>query len=240
MEKGLKNSRTWIYTILSAMISFVALYMVIMILAPKVVKKVLVDTPNQSIVVPLASAKDSELLMQYSNETICLKDVTITDKSKCFEQHNKPALKKREINIHRETPKRTTPFEWALNQIVNASLFIQLMYFLSFVALTRQIKLYLILKYYPYNDATFKYYLDNRDTISDFTTNIPVMGGVLATMFAFSEYAGSADSSMALMEAFKVSVYDGVSTTLVGGMVYMFNMYLNISIQKEVCYENKT
>ena len=237
----MQKLKTFLYIALSSTISIIGIYLIVMVLAPKTTQKMIENKSHtEKITKPIEIKRklsDNEFLTQTNQETKCIKDEKIIDKSECF-KHSvvKPVIPK--VIQKKPTEKALTSSQWAYKQITTASLFVQLMYFVAFFALSFQLMQYFVLKNYPRNSSLYIYISQNRDTISDFTVNIPITGGVLATMFSFSEYSSLANNSMELMSVFKESVYDGVSTTLVGGMVYMVNMYLNIEIQKEIYDES--
>ena len=237
----MQKLKTFLYIFLSSAISIIGIYLIVMVLAPKTTQKLVGETnhTNKSSkqIDIQQKLSDNAFLAETNEEVKCIEDAKRVDKSECF---NHPVVEPQiPKDIKEEAAIKTlTSSQWAYKQITTASLFVQLMYFVAFFALSFQLMQYFVLKNYPKNSSLYIYISKNRDTISDLTVNIPITGGVLATMFSFSEYSSLANNSIELMSIFKESVYDGVSTTLVGGMVYMVNMYLNIEIQRDVYDES--
>jgi hypothetical protein len=203
-------------------------------LAPEV-KKVVHDISktieNKSVLTQVNTLSDKELLSQYKKESVCLNDASILDKSICYETNEIITTPIKKAIVEKKV---LTIYEWAFNQMSEASGFIKFVYLLSFFALSIQILQFQIINFYKNNDSVYNYFIDNRHTISEYAVNTPPTLGVLATMYAFSEFSTSTGSSLSLMEAFRDSVYDAVSTTIIGGMVFTINMALNIFIQRDI------
>jgi hypothetical protein len=218
------------YGAFSVIVSSITLFLFLIMLAPKIELKIndVANTIDEKVV-HTVKLNDKEESAKHDRQIACLNDATILDKTICFE---KDEVIKEPIKQTSEVKEeiKLTSVEWGKKQILDASFFIQLVYVVSLFALTIQLYQYLLLRS---NNAS-DFLIENRQTISEACINIPPVLGVLATLFAFAQSTAMANSGLSVMEAFRSGVFDATSTTILGGMVYGFNMVLHIYIQREL------
>lgn len=74
--------------------------------------------------------------------------------------------------------------------------------------------------------------------MSEWTVNSPPVLGVVGTIFSFGIVVSNMSDISALTTLFKENFADAALTTIIGGMVYVFNLFLNIFIVKNLSIEN--
>jgi len=140
----------------------------------------------------------------------------------CFETDKKESV----VSI----PK-SNQFTIIMDKFLESKLFIQFIYGAILVALMIQLILFME-SFYLVNNR-YKWLERNRYNISEYSTNTPPVLGVAATLFAFGAFAASSSSSGELMTLFRENVFDAVTTTIYGSLVYTINSLLHIKIAQE-------
>ena len=109
---------------------------------------------------------------------------------------------------------------------INRSL-IYIIYFLLAMALNSQVTLYFYSKNKNNTLSKSCFY------ISDWSINSAPILGVLGTITAFSILMANSQGQD-ITKLFGQSFFDSAITTLLGGFIYVFNLYLNIYIQPKL------
>lgn len=235
MEKRIKlNNRSIFYTALSALISMLLMYLMLVLIAPKVVHSIQKEKVETKVDTKTKNISDTDALTKDEIITSCLNDNTIVNKDICWnlnlEQELNP-IHDENIKIYED---KESTFEWVYKQIVSTSPFIQLIYFIVFYTLMELLNLFIVIRFHPYRDDLYQKYIKRVDTLSDFAVGVPITFGVAATIFAFGNFSMTSNSSLEFMDLFKANIYDATTTTLLGAMIYGITMRMNIHIQERV------
>ncbi|CAA6804406.1 MAG: Unknown protein [uncultured Sulfurovum sp.] len=62
--------------------------------------------------------------------------------------------------------------------------------------------------------------------IVDFNINLPPLLGVIGTIFSFTYFISYGDSSKEILTLFKENFNSAALTTIIGGITYMFNLFI--------------
>jgi len=124
-------------------------------------------------------------------------------------------------------------FDYTLN---NNNSVIPVIYLLTLVAFLLQVTLFAWSSYYS---ELLGYYSEKRlDTLflygSEWAINAPPVLGVIGTIFSFGMVVGNLADMSSLSTVFKDNFPNAALTTILGGSVYVINLYLNIFIAKNL------
>lgn len=208
---------------ISLAIAIVLLFSIIYMISMQK-SKVEVEKP-----IPLVEKKiSSKELINHSSKLLECMDVNITkDTIECFEKKEVTP-----INSNINEVKEVGIISILLKQFLDTKLFIQVMFGLILLALVMQLILFMESFYKV--DKRYQWLENNKYNISEMNTNNPPILGVVSTLFAFGSFAATSSTSGELMELFRENVFDAVTTTIYGGLVYTINSLLHIKIsQKE-------
>ncbi len=196
---------------------------------------------NKYVALAIESSQTSEI-KTLSDEQInsnhktlikCMDDNPIEKHVDCYRQYKEPSVKNDEVKKVEKKIVEPSKLTIAVNKLVKADLFIQMIYMMIIMSIVIQFSMYYIVRS-GVEDRLYDYVKDNRFYISEYCINSPITFGVIATLYSFAIFALNSTSGAGLMEVFKVSVYDAVGTTLIGGVAYTINLGLNVTIQKEM------
>jgi hypothetical protein len=138
-----------------------------------------------------------------------------------LDNHNKSNVKK----------KSTVDKKNFIENIVSEHFLINLIYFLLFLSFNFQFTLLLNIKKFNELKKIHYYY------ISDWAINSAPILGVLGTVISFALLVGDAQTDD-IQEIFKDSFFNAAITTILGGGIYIINLFFNIFIQS-VEHESK-
>lgn len=74
--------------------------------------------------------------------------------------------------------------------------------------------------------------------VSEWGTNAPPVLGVIGTIFAFGVLVSEMNNTSNLSDLFKSNFQDAALTTIIGGITYVINLFLNIFIAKNLVDES--
>jgi len=171
----------------------------------------------------IEQVKSSQQVISDSTKILeCLDTNDTTNDMKCFQQDEE----------HKTVATQTSSnFMLVADKLIETKFFIQFIF--GFILLTLVMQLVLFIEsFYP---------IANRNTwieahkynISEASTNLPSVLGVAATLFAFGIFAAISSSSGDMMTLFRANVFDAVTTTIYGVLVYAINSLLHIKIAQE-------
>lgn len=118
---------------------------------------------------------------------------------------------------------------------------IPLIYIIMLLIYMMQVSLFLISKYY----SELRKIIPNKklDSIffygSDFAINSPAILGVVGTIFALGMMVNNTSDASNLNTQFKENFANLSQTTIIGGVVYVINLFLNILINKNISLDYK-
>jgi len=132
-----------------------------------------------------------------------------------------------------DTPSYFIFFDYVLE---NTNLVIPAFYLLMFISFILQVTLLAWSHYYLYlHTFVSKKQLDNIFLYSsEFAVNAPTVLGVMGTIFSFGVVVSMSADLANLSTMFKENFANSALTTIIGGMVYIMNLYLNIFISKNL------
>ncbi len=117
---------------------------------------------------------------------------------------------------------------------------IPLIYIVMLLIYMMQVSLFLISKYY--SELRNKIPHKKLESIlfygSDFAINSPAILGVIGTIFALGMMVNSSSDASNLNTQFKENFANLSQTTIIGGVVYVINLFLNILINKNISLYN--
>lgn len=124
-------------------------------------------------------------------------------------------------------------FEYILD---NTNKVIPMFYILMFLTFILQITLLALSNYYEFLIQFFsEKKLDNIFLYSsEFSVNVPTILGVMGTIFSFGIVVSSSSDVSNISTIFKANFANSALTTIIGGMIYILNLYINIFITKNL------
>ncbi len=168
--------------------------------------------------------KNSKQVIESSSKMLeCLDENLTSSNMKCFQED--------ESNQTIVPIEKSSDFTMVLDKFMESNLFIQSIF--GSILMLLVIQLMLFMESFQSVENRNKWLESRKYNISEFSINVPPVLGVVATLFAFGSFAMASSSSGELMTLFRENVFDAVTTTIYGGLVYAINTLLHIQIAQE-------
>jgi len=151
-----------------------------------------------------------------------------TDLTSCLIKNQGDMIYCDKILKNQEKPKQEKQIKTHENIIDATNNFILLIYFLFITALTAQLHL-LILSFIKKNKLPNKLIFHT----SEWAINSPPILGVIGTILSFSLLIYNSKGS-SLEGLFNEYFFTAAITTIIGGFIYVFNLFLNICIHSQL------
>jgi len=150
-------------------------------------------------------------------------DVMLYNKllTECFEEYNYNVLIDCEAKIKELQEESKVKKEEKNNFLQNV------IYFLMIMALNTQLSIF-IYAYFQQEKISETYF-----HLSDWAINSPPMLGVLGTIIAFALLVGNMEEGN-IQDVFTKSFFDAAITTIIGGLIYVFNLLLKVKIYMRI------
>lgn len=169
--------------------------------------------PRELYQTPVAEPLDNMAFVQ------CMKEAANPESSsRCYPENQKSSF----YNSYSQV------IDWTFNQLLETRLFIQMVYVIIFLMIFMQTRQFLLVQWQVSMSSTME-----RFYTSEWTVNVPTTAGIMGTLFAFAMLASSAENVSELIQNFRDNVYAMVSTSLFGGLAYIWNSYLSIKVLAE-------
>lgn len=217
-------------TSVNALIAVSILFSVLIILTPKV-NKIVSNTIEKNQVSSMKEVSYKEVISNKGLYIECVESLPIEKVSECENYVNASTKKEASKKSLKIVVKEPTRVDLALNKLLDSDIFIKSIYILILFAIIVQLNMYYIIKS-NVKDSLYQYVVRNKFYLSEYAINSPLTAGVIATLYSFSLFALNSSSGANLMEVFKISVFDAIATTIVGGTAYILNLWLNSTIQQ--------
>jgi len=150
-------------------------------------------------------------------------DVMLYNKllTECFEKYNYDVLIDCEEKIKEAQKSKIEQKENKNNYLINV------IYFLMIMALNTQLAIFVYV--YREKEKVSEIYFH----LSDWAINSPPMLGVLGTIISFALLVGTMKEGN-IQDVFTKSFFDAAITTIIGGLIYVFNMLLKVKIYTRI------
>jgi len=150
-------------------------------------------------------------------------DVMLYNKllTECFEKYNYDVLIDCEEKIKEVQKTKIEQKENKNNYLINV------IYFLMIMALNTQLAIFVYV--YREKEKVSEIYFH----LSDWAINSPPMLGVLGTIISFALLVGTMKDGN-IQDVFTKSFFDAAITTIIGGLIYVFNMLLKVKIYTRI------
>lgn len=171
----------------------------------------------------------NQILLDQEKKLKCLSAVDIKDKRDCFK------IKDKNSKVEMLSKKNETilfnKFGQPFSKLNSRDPFIFLSYILIMLLISIQTFIFLTILLQNKNSSIYHFIQKYKFTLGELCLNAPMTIGLLGSIYAYSIGMDSSTVS-GIIEAFKKIIFDGVGTTLLGGLAYVYTLTLNIYIQK--------
>lgn len=173
---------------------------------------------------PISSLKETKTVETKEKKAVSIKnDVMLYNKllTECFEKYNYNVLIDCEKKIEESVKDVLKVKEEKNNFLINAILGLMI------IALNTQLAIFIYA--YSQKEKISETYFH----LSDWAINSPPMLGVLGTIISFALLVGTMKDG-SIQEIFTKSFFDAAITTIIGGLIYVFNLLLKVRIYTRI------
>lgn len=173
---------------------------------------------------PISSLKETKTVETKEKKVLNIKDdVMLYNKllTECFEKYNYDVLVDCEQKIEESLQDVSKVKEEKNNFLINVILGLMI------IALNTQLAIFIYA--YSQKEKISETYFH----LSDWAINSPPMLGVLGTIISFALLVGTMKDGN-IQEVFTKSFFDAAITTIIGGLIYVFNLLLKVRIYTRI------